>query len=125
MGGNTALPEQSREDSESGKTMSLHQSQQNKIIAETILSQLGGSKFIAMVGAYNLMYDKNALVFKFKGSSKATACMITLDLGTDTYIMKFVKVMGYEIKNVAEIDDVYCDNLQHVFTSVTGLDCHL
>jgi hypothetical protein len=98
---------------------------QNKQIAETILNQLGGSRFIAMTGAYDLCVDKNCLIFKFKGSRKANACRITLDLGSDTYEVCFWKRHGFNCPMVKSLDDVYADNLQHVFTSITGLDCRL
>jgi hypothetical protein len=43
----------------------------------------------------------------------------------DTYTVEFWKVRGINAKQVRTVDQVYADNLQHVFTTYTGLDTHL
>lgn len=88
-------------------------------VAETILSQLGGNKFIVMTGAYNLMKDGNALLLRFKGSKKANYLRIDLT-ASDLYKMTFGKI-GKDYKVVSEIDGIYFDQLQKIFTSQTGL----
>ena len=106
-------------------------------IAETILSQLGGNKFIAMTGSKNFISDGNTLRMSLsKNKSAANKLYITLD-ANDTYTMKFFKATGGRFKTnpfewikyketiVAEFEGVYCDMLQDMFKEVTGMDTHL
>lgn len=88
-------------------------------VANTILRQLGGGRFIMMTGA-TCYADTNALVVKFKGSKKANYLRIELT-PSDLYHMKFLKVWGTKSKEVAEYDRVYADMLRDIFTEVTGL----
>lgn len=106
-------------------------------IAETILQQLGGNKFLAMTGAHHLVADGATLRMQLpKNSSKANRLYITLN-GSDLYDMRFFKYTParlnrttYEfskekIQEVETINDVYCDMLQDIFTRVTGMYTHL
>lgn len=61
-------------------------------IANAILEQLGGNKFIAMTGAKNFVSDGNTLRMTLpKNRSKANRLYVTLD-ATDTYTMYFFQV---------------------------------
>jgi hypothetical protein len=104
---------------ERGDTMS-----DNLIVANTILQQLGGNKFIAMTGAKNLGADGNTLSFRFPSRSGANHCRITLN-SLDLYDMQFIrirKVKGIPQSNVtAEHNGIYADQLQTIFTKETGL----
>ena len=100
------------------------------IIAQTILAQLGGRRFIAMTGAGNFIGGDNYLTFSLptgiarEGINKIR---ITLDW-TDTYIVEALKVYpGPELKfdTIKKLDFVYADDLEDIFTSITGLDTHL
>lgn len=114
-------------------------------IANTILSQLGGNKFIAMTGSKNLLGLDNGLRMSLvKNTSKANKLEITLN-ARDTYDLRFYKykppgvklrrdkdgnltdiVETKEIdKTIAEYSDVYDDMLQGIFTEVTGLNTRL
>ena len=65
----------------------------NLIIAQTILAQLGGRRFIAMTGARNFICGENYLMFSLpKGFAKdgINKIRITLDW-TDTYIFEALK----------------------------------
>ena len=100
------------------------------IIAQTILAQLGGRRFIAMTGARNFICGENYLMFSLpKGFAKEgiNKIRITLDW-TDTYIFDALKVYpGPEQKfdTIKKLDYVYADDLEDIFTSITGLDTHL
>lgn len=60
-------------------------------VAETILTQLGWNKFIAMTGAKDFVADTNSLRFKIpRNGSKANYCKITLGVD-DYYIVEFIK----------------------------------
>lgn len=101
--------------------------------AEIILSQLGGQRFIAMTGAHNFVSDGNTLRMTLRRNrSSANRLYITLDEGTDTYNMEFIRVTGGTIdpktfsmrpvqtKKVKVLEDVYCDQLCQIFEAVTG-----
>jgi hypothetical protein len=92
-------------------------------IANQILSQLGGNKFIAMTGA--ICYsDGNTLVSKFKGSKIANIMYVTLN-ENDAYDVKICKFKGMEIKTVKEINNAYADMLKPLFETITGLKASL
>lgn len=106
-------------------------------VANTILEQLGGNKFIVMTGAKNLLSDGNTLRMTLpKNCSKANRLYITLD-ATDTYTMYFFKFTAGRLnkktfswtsdkqEDVEKISGVYADMLQDIFTSVTGMYTHL
>jgi hypothetical protein len=106
-------------------------------IAKTILQQLGGNKFLAMTGAKNLMSDGNKLHMTLpKNMSKANRLTITLD-PNDTYQIRFFKLTGGKLnmktfeyseikeKDIKVSDGIYADQLQDIFTSITGMYTHL
>lgn len=107
-------------------------------VAETILDQLGGNKFLAMTGASHLVADGNTLRMTLpKNASKANRLYVTLDRTTDTYTMRFFHYTaprinrktftfsGEKVKEIKEVPGVYCEQLQPIFTSVTGFYTHL
>jgi hypothetical protein len=96
------------------------------IIAKTILQQLGGSRFIAMTGSKNFVADENKLNMKLsRNIAKAQYLTITLN-SMDTYDLKFTSVdKNFNLIIRAERKNVYCDELQQVFTQITGLNTHL
>jgi GTP:adenosylcobinamide-phosphate guanylyltransferase len=99
-------------------------------VATTILQQLGGNRFIAMTGANNLVAEDNALIFRLPENltkNRIAAVGIYLE-PSDTYRMKFIRQKGaptFAIDVVAELGDIYCEDLQRIFTQITGLDTHL
>jgi hypothetical protein len=99
---------------------------ENKQVAQTIFSQFGRG-FGAMVGANSLAmlntseYPNGGLQFRFKVCRTANTCQVILD-ADDTYTIRFWKI-GKGCKKVYEMSGVYCDMLQDIFTSVTGLYC--
>lgn len=109
----------------------MEKTERNIAEAKTILEQIGGNRFIAMVGGYgigaNVHDNGNTEVFiRFKGSKKSNLLRIILDGGTDTYTMKFQKFsMKKGIKDIHTHVNVYCDMLQRIFTLETGLNTSL
>ena len=102
-------------------------------VADTIYQQLGGNRFKAMTGASSFSGSANSLSFKLPASStidriKGVIVELTPD---DTYTMRFLRVTGsfakgnLGVETVKEYDGVYCDQLQDIFTQVTGLYTHL
>ena len=97
-------------------------------IASEILHQLGGRRFIAMTGAKGfLINSEGALTFRLPSSfarDGINAVTIKLD-PSDTYTVRFLKIRGTGVKELAVVSDVYNDELQRVFTEHTGLNTHL
>lgn len=91
-------------------------------VAETILEQLGGNKFIAMTGCTNFTkIDENALGMKLKrNQSKANYLKITLN-SMDLYDLVFLRANVKGIKVMEEYKGIYNDQLQEIFTQVTGM----
>lgn len=91
-------------------------------VAQTILQQLGGNKFLAMTGSKNLASGSNYLRMNLvTNKTKAKYLYIYLE-ANDTYRMEFVSVnrnLDRVVKK--EYTDVYFDQLQELFTEATGL----
>lgn len=107
-------------------------------VAETILQQLGGPKFIAMIGVSHFVSDGNSLRMKLaRNASKANHLTITLDETTDTYKMRFFyyrmghfnlkteKWLSDVEREIAAFEGVYADNLQQIYANTTHMDMHL
>jgi len=120
----------------------------NQEIANTILRQLGGNKFVAMTGAKQFVAIENGLRFRI-GRNATQTNMIRITLrGDDTYKMEFIRIGSMpnsyaimqkskdrddfmrkleaaekraEPKVLQEYDGIYCDQLQELFTEYTHL----
>jgi len=89
--------------------------------ATTILNQLGGNKFIAMTGSKNFLSTENSLQMNLT-RNKVNAQYLKIELTSmDLYNMKFYSFRGSELKVKNQIEGVYFDQLQDIFTNVTGL----
>ena len=110
-------------------------------VAQTILDQLGGNKFMAMTGSKHFTSDGNTLNMRLAGNrSGANHLKITLN-GLDTYDMEFIKYLKAKVKvdaankiinytpdklvTIKSLNNVYFDQLQEIFTGVTGMETHL
>ena len=90
-------------------------------IAQTILQQLGGNRFVMMTGAKNILAGDNYISFKIMRNAKGvTHVKITLT-PLDLYHVEFIKIRGTNISTVFEFDNVYCDQLRNLFEKETGL----
>ena len=101
----------------------------DKTIAKTILEQLGGNRFIAMTGSKNFIALENGLLFQVGSGAKCgdkTVNRVRIILTPmDTYVVEVIYVRGVDFKVVEVVADVYCDNLQRVFTRLTGFHTRL
>jgi hypothetical protein len=106
-----------------------------KKIATIILDQLGGKKFIAMTGAKDfLALDGKLYGIRFaigRNYAGVNRVEITLNESLDVYNMEFYKqsisrkTFDVSHKTVKKFEGVYCDQLQELFTSVTGMNTRL
>lgn len=118
----------------------------NQQIAQTILAQLGGNKFIAMTGAKDFIAlneqaaqpanDEHGcpacparvggLSFKIGRFSGVKTTHVRISLtALDLYTVEFLSIRGYKMKTVATVEGIYCDQLREVFTEKTGLQTSL
>lgn len=113
----------------------------NKYIAETIIDQLGGNKFIAMTGSKDFQWDEKTLTLSFSLSSlaqkkaKGNTIQIQYDNIRDSYNVRLIKQLKPTLKRILDKvnlwqvlktdDDVYFDALQDIFWRWTGLYTHL
>lgn len=98
--------------------------EEDRQVAQTILQQLGGQRFIAMTGARNLVFEKKCLYFRLPRANKGIKIVRIRLMPSDTYEVKFVKQArspSFEETEVASYDDVYAENLRGVFEAETGL----
>jgi hypothetical protein len=97
-------------------------------VANTILAQLGGRRFLVMTGASNLMGDAASLTFRLPRRAAADCGInhikITLE-PNDTYTFVGLKVGRAKLSTVYEASGIYAEDLQRIFTSVTGLETSL
>lgn len=96
-------------------------------VAETILHQLGGRRFIAMTGAKNFVTSPDSLFFALPANfAKHGINKVRITLNCrDLYDIEFAKMRGLKYTVIATLSDVYAENLRDVFTDATGLDTHL
>lgn len=95
---------------------------------QNILNQLGGKRFAMMVGAKDHIALENGVRFKIgKNSSATNTVTVVYDSGKDLYNMTFEKVSlsrktwNVSRKIIHSCDGVFGDQLQDIFTDVTGM----
>ena len=96
-------------------------SENKRQIAQTILKQLGGRRFIAMTGAKNIGFTNKGLSMKIGKNAKGiTHVVVDYDRGKDLYDMEFVKIRGTK-RTGKKVKSVYADDLKTIFKGYTGL----
>lgn len=89
--------------------------------AQTILSQLGGNKFLAMTGASNLTSRPDGLSFKVgRNAGKVTHVRVTLT-AMDDYQVEFLNIRGVNVKPVTSYRCLQADQLGEAFERATGM----
>jgi hypothetical protein len=109
------------------KTNTTTTSEERKLIAKTILQQLGGGRFLTMTGAKNLVALDAGLQFSVPRTlTKNRINKIQIHLTpSDTYLVAFFTCQKLDAKLVSKVDGVYCDQLEEVVSEVTGLATRL
>lgn len=102
------------------------------MVAKTIYQYLGGDGFAFMTGTKNFVSMKNGLFMRLaRNKTCANRLEITYDEKRGLYNMRFFREAFYARKiqtvekDVEVLNGVYCDQLQDIFTQVTGLYTHL
>ena len=93
-------------------------------IAEEVVKQLGGRRFILITGAYDFLAADSGVRFKLlAGFNKQGISLVEVTLEpSDTYRVRFEAAGGMI---VSEHENIYNDQLRELFTSETGLDVYL
>ncbi len=98
----------------------------NQEIAKTILAQLGGNRFRVMTGAKDFVTVDNGLGFSLPKFPGIKINRVTVILKSDdTYTVIFSRYYNLKMTPLAKQDGVYCEDLEEVFTSETGLRTRL
>lgn len=93
----------------------------NMQIAKTILQQLGNGRFVAMTGAKLFTAIEGGVHFRIGRNARGVNFVrIILDVN-DTYRMEFCRLRKAQITILSTKTDVYCDQLQSIFTDQTGM----
>lgn len=101
----------------------------NDQVAQTILAQLGGKRFLAMTGAHSLSSGPSSLGFRIPRTNKGRFAGVRIELTpADMYDIHFIRLK--QVDGVTSMDNVthegiYCDQLQEIFTRETGLETSL
>lgn len=88
-------------------------------VAQTILAQLGGRRFITMTGARNFIGYRDSLVFQLPQNAKSIFKVVIRLTPMDVYTLEFWKRNTTEPFDV--VNGVYDDMLEDIFTTHTGL----
>ena len=95
------------------------------IVAQTILSQLGGKRFQLMTGETNFVGTADTLRFTLPSTGKDGIDLVSIRLdASDTYTVRFLsraRSRQNDAKLISESSDVYAADLEEVFTTATGL----
>jgi hypothetical protein len=99
-------------------------------VSQTIYDQLGNRRFTLMTGAKEFTVGDNWLAFRLPGKGgfvrkSINYVKVTLDRGSDTYILEFKRIWGGKVTDIAKYDRVHCDELTWLFERETGLATRL
>lgn len=93
----------------------------NLEVANTILEQLGGARFVVMTGAKHLAGGETFLQMRV-GSNARKVTNVRVELTpADTYTVTFYNIRGVNVRTLSQVCDVYAEQLQETFTEHTGL----
>jgi hypothetical protein len=90
-------------------------------VANTILAQLGGRAFKVITGAKDFVGGADSLSFSIPKAKKGINKVRIVLNAADTYDVTFYKYARLDLNEIATVNNVYCDQLQDVFTTHTGL----
>lgn len=94
-------------------------------IAHTILQQLGGGRFTLFTGAKNLLAGPNFLKFQMPRNPMGVKWMKITLTPADLYLIETFKFTKGEVVLIDSCDDVFAEDLQTVFTKMTGFHTNL
>lgn len=97
----------------------------SQAVAQTILAQLGGNRFVAMTGAKNLVALESGFQFDLPRAALAgiNRVQVEYETATDTYTVIAWKInsRAFTFDEKGRVSAVYSEDLQRIFTLLTGL----
>ncbi|GAN79794.1 hypothetical protein [Acidocella aminolytica] len=99
----------------------------SKQVALTILSQLGGHKFLTMTGAKNLVSGSDSLSFTLPARLAVRGInrfRVTLQ-PSDTYTLEAWRLRNLDLQPRGIETGIYAEALRDTFRSMTGLETSL
>lgn len=97
-------------------------------VADTILQQFGGNRFVAMTGAKQMVSLEDGIQFKLGRGAARRINKVRVTLGSDDlYKLEFFRIDVREGKvfHIAVCERVHAESLRSCFTNITGMDCSL
>lgn len=103
---------------------------EDKQIAQTILSQMGGaSRITIMTGAKRFTITERGVRFLFPQRKRSLPNLVSITLcADDTYRVEFWRVAYTRVHNtemLSSFDGIHADGLRDLFERTTGLYLHL
>lgn len=93
----------------------------NRQQALTVIEQLGGNEFKAMVGVKTFIFSESGLSFGIgRNCHKINVVHIQLE-PTDEYSVEFLRVSKKGMQVVSRYENVYWSDLKEIFEKATGL----
>jgi len=93
-------------------------------VANTILSQLGGTRFVVITGARDFVGREDSLTMRLPRGTKSGVTHLRIRLDpSDTYTVESMKYSkrAMQMTKIETREDVYVDMLRETFESMTGL----
>jgi hypothetical protein len=96
-------------------------------VASTILTQLGGQRFVVMTGAKFLLAHPNALSFQLPSNFARNGInRVRVELnGQDLYDVTFSRCRGLKVFFQTRVEGIDCEQLRPAFIESTGLQLSL
>ena len=97
-------------------------------VANEILRQLGGRKFLVMTGAKKLVgdaYNGESLSFRVGKNPKGVSAILIKLNGLDLYDIQAYQIRNNQFTEKGRENNVYVEDLQQAFTRLTGINTHL
>lgn len=102
-------------------------------VADTILDQLGGNKFIAVTGISqvfgngNILYLRLPKIARGEKGERITHFVVEYKPGPDSYTVRTIvqNVDARLAMKVAEYEDIYAEQLTTLFTQMTRLETRI
>jgi hypothetical protein len=103
----------------------MNDAEKNRYIAETIIEQLGGGRFITMTGAKDLTILDRGVQLKINGrhpelGKKVNRVIVKLNF-LDLYDVDYLYVREGKVTTIAKAEGIYNDMLMDSFEQNTGL----
>ena len=91
-------------------------------VASTILSQLGGPRIRAMIGATAFLFDEDSLTVKFQARAAKRANTLIVRLAdNDLYEVQLWSCRGTTVKQTASVSGVDASSLRRVVETESQL----